>query len=137
MIISKLDYARLRERVQRAKNHAATTGSASKVLSDKIFSKANEAKIVGSVEIPPDVVTMNSIVRIRYLTTQATMDFRIVYPELADITQNRISIFAPMATALLGGRIGEFFWLTLPDGTAQIQLETILYQPEAAGDLHL
>jgi len=91
MIISKLDYARLRERVQRAKNHAATTGSASKVLSDKIFSKANEAKIVGSVEIPPDVVTMNSIVRIRYLTTQATMDFRIVYPELADITQNRRS----------------------------------------------
>lgn len=88
-------------------------------------------------QIPPNVVTMNSTVRIKYIDTNKTVEFQIVYPDCADIRQNRISIFAPIATALLGYKKGDMISWNVPKGTIQLLIDDIIYQPEAAGHYHL
>jgi regulator of nucleoside diphosphate kinase len=61
----------------------------------------------------------------------------LVYPEEANIQENKISIFAPIAMALLGYKKGDIVNWPTPGGKIKIKIEDILYQPEAAGDFHL
>ena len=80
---------------------------------------------------------MNSRISLHYLKNNETKEIQLVYPEGADITRNRISIFAPIATALLGCKQGALAVLTTPNGTVKVRIDKILYQPEAAGDFSL
>ena len=60
------------------------------------------ARVVPRSEIPPDVVTMNSTVRLRDLETGEEETYTLVYPDEADIEENKLSVLAPVGTALLG-----------------------------------
>jgi len=62
----------------------------------------NRAIIVDADKIPPDVVTMNSKVYLRDMDAGKDEFYQLVYPEDADIEQNKISILAPIGTAILG-----------------------------------
>jgi regulator of nucleoside diphosphate kinase len=95
------------------------------------------AEVVSSEEIPPDVVTMNSKVVLRDVDTSEEMTFTLVFPEDADVDTGSISILAPVGTAILGYRKGDVIEWPVPSGMRRITIEEILYQPEAAGDLHL
>ena len=55
----------------------------------------------------------------------------------ANISEGKMSVFSPIGTALLGYAKGDVIEWTVPSGTRRIQITDILYQPEAAGDLHL
>ena len=88
-------------------------------------------------EIPPDVVTMNSRVRVTDIESQATQVYTIVFPADADYEKGRISILAPLGTALLGYRVGDVVNWHVPRGVRRLRIDEIVYQPEAAGDFHL
>ena len=88
-------------------------------------------------EIAPDVVTMNSRVRVTDLDTDATHLYTIVFPWDADYENGRISILSPLGTALHGYRAGDEVSWTMPGGTRRLRIEELVYQPEAAGDFHL
>lgn len=95
------------------------------------------ARILSSREIPPDVITMNSIVQIKQTQSTAGMEIKIVYPNDANLHKKRISVLAPIGTAIIGCQVGdEVKWKVL-DETHSCKVEKILYQPEAAGDWHL
>ncbi len=96
-----------------------------------------KAHIVKPEEIPADVVTMNSKVRVRDMQSGEVKEYTLVYPHEADITKDRISVLAPIGTALLGYKAGDTIELAVPDGTRVLKVESVLYQPEAAGDYHL
>src|SRR4028119_842440 len=85
LIISKLDYSRLKERALRAKVRQPDIA----VQADSLLQEVARAILVESTQMPPDIVTMNSVVQIVYLNTNKTMNVRIVYPELANVKQNR------------------------------------------------
>ena len=55
----------------------------------------------------------------------------------ADMGKNKLSILAPIGAALLGYRVGDVIEWPVPSGTKSLRIEEIIYQPEAAGDLHL
>ncbi len=55
-------------------------------------------------------------------------------PDQANIRENKISIFSPIATALIGYRVSDEIEWVVPAGLTRIRIEEILYQPEAAGD---
>jgi regulator of nucleoside diphosphate kinase len=76
---------------------------------------------------------MNSIVRISFLNANKTIEFQIVYPNQANVKNNKISIFSPIATALIGYKIGDEIDWIVPAGVTKIRIESIVYQPEAAG----
>lgn len=135
IILSKLDFSRILDSIKEAKQ----TNSVSASEAEKLLNELNSAKVVDPQEIPVDVVTMNSIVKISFLNTNKNKEvrFQIVYPNQANIKENKISIFSPIATALIGFKVGnEIEWI-VPSGLTRIRIDEIIYQPEAAGDFHL
>lgn len=92
---------------------------------------------VDSTEVAPDVVTMNSTVRVTDLDTNTTHLYTIVFPGDADFEKGHISILSPIGTALLGYRAGDVVTWAMPRGTRRVRIEELVYQPEAAGDFHL
>lgn len=93
----------------------------------------DRARVVPASEIPPDVVTMNSELALRDLDTGEEMVFRIVFPSEANADQHRISVLAPLGTAVLGYRAGDAIEWVVPGGARRLRIERVLYQPEAAG----
>jgi regulator of nucleoside diphosphate kinase len=80
---------------------------------------------------------MNSIVKIRFLKTNKELKFQIVYPDQANIKENKISIFSPVATALIGYKVSDEIDWVVPSGMTRIRIEEIVYQPEAEGNYDL
>ena len=103
----------------------------------KLEQELTKSKVVDSHKIPADTITMNSRVILKDLDTQETMEYTIVFPEDADLKNNKISILAPIGTALLGYREGDIIEWHVPAGLCRLLVEKVIYQPEAAGDFHL
>jgi regulator of nucleoside diphosphate kinase len=95
------------------------------------------AHVVAPVAVPSDVVTMNSKARLRDLETGEELTYTLVFPDRANIEQGRISVVAPIGTAMLGHRVGDEIEWIVPDGAVRLRVEEVLYQPEAAGHYHL
>lgn len=103
----------------------------------KLEEELLKGQIVPSDEVPPDVITMNSRVKLQDLDSGDEMIYTLVYPSDADTGQNRISILAPIGTALIGYRVGDIVEWKVPSGVKRLKVEEILYQPEASGDFDL
>ncbi len=97
----------------------------------------SRGQVVAPTDVPADVITMNSKVCLKDLDTKEEMIVMLVFPADADIAQSKISVLAPIGTAMLGYRLGDVFTWKVPDGVRHLKVEKILYQPEAAGDHHL
>ncbi|MFA5199297.1 MAG: nucleoside diphosphate kinase regulator [Candidatus Omnitrophota bacterium] len=104
---------------------------------EELEAELNRAIIVGADKIPSDVITMNSMVCLRDMDTGKDESYQLVYPEHADIEQNKISILAPIGTAILGYRVGDIIEWKVPAGLRKLKIKKILYQPEAAKEYHL
>jgi regulator of nucleoside diphosphate kinase len=100
---------------------------------EQLASEIERANIVSPDEIPADVVTMHSEVELKDLDTGEVMVFRLVYPSQADADHGRVSVLAPIGTAVIGYRAGDTIEWTVPGGTRRLQIGRVLYQPEAAG----
>lgn len=84
--------------------------------------------------IPPDVVTMNSIVECRDESSGEVRVLRLAYPHEADMSLGHVSVLAPVGAALIGLSVGQSIEWPLPGGRAtRLTVTKILYQPEAAG----
>lgn len=103
----------------------------------ELENELGRADIVDPKDVPPDVVTMNSTVRFREHPGDREFELTLVYPKDMDGSGSRISILAPVGSALLGLSIGdEIEWPKPGGGTLKVRIEDILYQPERAGEYH-
>jgi regulator of nucleoside diphosphate kinase len=82
--------------------------------------------------VPADVVTLNSTVRVIDLESTEATDYTIVMPGEANYEAGRISVLAPLGTALLGYRVGNEIEWDVPRGTRRLRIDAVLFQPEAA-----
>jgi regulator of nucleoside diphosphate kinase len=96
----------------------------------------DRAHVVAPQEIPGDIVTMNSAVLVRDLDTDVEMALTLVFPSDTGLELGKISILAPVGTALLGYRVGDTIEWKVPGRVRRLRIERMLYQPEAAGDFH-
>ena len=85
----------------------------------------DRAEVVNSEDISPDVITMHSQVRIKDLDTGKETDYTLVFPADADISRNRISVLAPIGTALLGYREGDVIEWRVPGGLRKLRVERV------------
>jgi regulator of nucleoside diphosphate kinase len=131
--ITTFDMSRLEELLEVANEFG---GRNNKHL-DELTKELLRAEIVDSKSIPPDVITMNSKVKLMDLDSEEEKTYTLVFPKDADISQNKISILAPIGTALIGFRVGDTIKWQVPAGTRRLKVISILYQPEASGDYHL
>ena len=104
---------------------------------EKLEEELARSDEVAPSEVAADVVTMNSRVRLQDEASGQTLECNLVFPGEADASANRISIVAPLGTAILGYRVGDTVTWPMPGGERQYKIVEIVYQPEAAGDLHL
>lgn len=92
----------------------------------------NRSKCISDHNVPRDVITMHSTARLIDLDTGEEFIYTLVFPHEADIEQGKISVLAPIGTAMLGYREGAVFEWPVPDGMRRMQIKDVLYQPEAA-----
>lgn len=131
--LTKNDYTRIYKAITDAKNSKTINSNEA----EKLLSEISKAEIVPSEKIDKDVVTMNSEVKLFFENTQKEQSFKIVYPQDANLKENKISIFSPIATALIGYKISDEIEWIVPGGMTKIKIVDLIYQPEAAGDFDL
>lgn len=124
-------------------------GRLQKLIAEEVFSTAKEehifknlkkeldkAIVVPPQELPENIISMNSKAVIDLDGEE--MEVALVFPQESDWESNKLSIFSPIGTALIGYSEGDKVEWELPTGEkAEIQIKKIIYQPEAAGDLSL
>ncbi len=57
-----------------------------------------------------------------------------MFPGKANMTENAISILAPVGTALIGYKEGDVIDWEVLAGTKRIQIIKVIYQPERNGN---
>ena len=132
IVITAADFDRLHGLVE-SPRYRATHAALLHTLKEEL----DRGKVVQADRVPANVVTMRSRVRIQDLKDNERETYTLVYPEEADITAGKLSVLAPLGTALLGTRVGQVVKFDAPAGQRRLKVEKILYQPESAGDLHL
>lgn len=91
----------------------------------KLQEELNRAVVLEAEAIPPEIVTINSMVRLRDLQTDEIEEWVLTLPEHADPDQKRISVLAPVGTGLLGFSRGtEIEWET-PGGLRTLKIEDV------------
>jgi regulator of nucleoside diphosphate kinase len=129
LIVSRLDCDRLESLLEQP----AQAGTQFDALRDELA----RAEVREPRDMPPDAITMNSTARFRDETTGAEREITLVYPRDADGSPDRVSVLAPVGSALLGLRAGQSIEWPVPGGqrTRLLVLE-VRYQPEASGNFH-
>jgi regulator of nucleoside diphosphate kinase len=131
LLITETDYDRLKHLMESPRYR--TQALSASTLREELA----RGSLVAADRVPTGVVTMNSRVRVRDLDADETEVYTLVYPDDADIDEGKLSILAPVGTALLGARVGHVVEFDAPAGPRRLKIEKVLYQPEAAGDFHL
>lgn len=132
ILMSDADHQRLEALIESARHDASLRED----YLDALEAELKQARVVPQSDVPPEVITMNSIVRLRDLDTDEVEEYELVYPADADLAHNRISVLAPIGTAILGYRLGDVIEWPVPAGLRGLRVEEVLYQPERAGALH-
>ena len=91
-----------------------------------------DADVVEPERIPADAVTMHSRVRVRDLASGDEVTYTLAYPSEADATAGRLSVLAPIGSALLGCREGDVIERPVPRGVRVLKVVKVLHQAEAA-----
>lgn len=117
--ISRDDYSKLRLLIA-----AAIHSNASMALA-KLRDELDRAAVIDPATFPADVVTMNSTVEFEDIGTGEIEEYTITFPENADIEHSRISILAPIGTALIGCRVGDIVKWSTPGGIRQLRVRSV------------
>ncbi len=133
IIITSLDYNRIKNCISDAKQLKSINATEA----TKLMQELSAAKIVDPEAVPANVVTMNSIVKLSFLTNNKQLEFQIVYPNQANFKENKISILSPIVTALIGYKTGDEIEWMVPAGVTRVKIDEIIYQPEASGNYEL
>ncbi len=131
--ITKFDMDRLTELIDGLRSSAKANQAHLDMLEKELYS----GKLVEPQAVPANVVTMNSQVSVTDIDSGETTTYTLVFPSAANISQNKLSILAPLGMALLGYAKGDVIEWPVPSGVRKVRVENILYQPEASGDYHL
>lgn len=80
---------------------------------------------------------MNSTVRFKVESSSEEFELTLVYPKDSDTSGSKISILAPVGSALLGLSQGdEIEWPKPGGGMLRVRMEEVIYQPERSGEYH-
>jgi len=124
-----------RDRIKKILEKMSENSQAPDKSVDKLEGELSRAVVVDSQQVPRDVITMNSKALLQL--NDENIEVSLVYPDDADLSAMKLSIFSPIGTAILGYKEGNTVNWEVPSGTSKIHIKKILYQPEAAGDYDL
>jgi regulator of nucleoside diphosphate kinase len=128
IIVTARDHAELNSVI-------AVTGKVSQRVKWELRLLENElrrARIVAPEELPPDVITINSRAELLDLETGERMEFTLVLPANENVNDGKISVLAPLGTAMLGYSVGDEFVWHVPHGLRRLKVIKLHFQPQAS-----
>ena len=81
-------------------------------------------------------MTMNSRVVLREVDTCRQHVFVLAFPSCANSRKGRISVLTPLGSILLAARVGQTLTCPISGILTTVVVDSILRQPEAAGDYY-
>lgn len=130
IVITQKDFWRLQELLRDSRESRSESEEYLRALAEEL----DRAVIVAPENVPPDTITMNSTVRVATRGSRGWQTWTIVYPNEANMDDGRISVLAPLGTALLGYRVGDTVEWDVPAGRRTYRIVEVVHQPEAAGE---
>lgn len=76
----------------------------------------SKATVLPEAEVPADVVTIQSLVKVKDLDSGQETEFQLVFPHEAKVEERKISILVPMGMAVIGLRTGQTYEWPMPGG---------------------
>ena len=126
IILTRLDVQRLEQLIDRLGDDAPGV--------EALQAELDRAETVGHDEVSEDVVTMNSRVLCREESSSKERHLTVVYPKDANADEGKISILAPVGSALLGLKVGQHIDWPAPGGkTLKLELLSVECQPKDGG----
>ena len=130
IVISSLDLERIESLLEQPP-HRDSPGSTA------LRAELARANVLDPAEMPGDVITMNSVATFVDESSDESREISLVYPRDADTAINKISVFAPVGSAMLGLRVGQSIDWKVPGGRSlRLRVTGISFQPEASGQFH-
>jgi regulator of nucleoside diphosphate kinase len=130
VILSRADAARLRAILAEQMRSAVHDQQHLLDLREEI----ELATVVEPEKVPADVVTMESTVHVVDMETGDGDEYMLVSPARANIGARRVSVTAPLGTALLGYREGDHVIWSMPGGVRHLRIRKVV-QPQHSGPL--
>jgi regulator of nucleoside diphosphate kinase len=97
----------------------------------ELRAELDRALVMESSQVSPTVVTLHAAVRVRDLESGQRQELTLVSPREADVSSGRISVLAPLGTALIGYRQGDVVERLMPGGLRRLLIEEVLQAPVA------
>jgi regulator of nucleoside diphosphate kinase len=92
---------------------------------EELSHELERAQVVGLEQVAADVVTMHKALRILDLSNGTRQELTLVGPAEANVSARRISVLAPLGTALLGYREGDEVEWQMPGGVRRLRIESV------------
>jgi regulator of nucleoside diphosphate kinase len=92
---------------------------------EKLRQELDRAVIIDPVGIPSGVVTIDSRVEYEDLGTGEIEEYIITFPDRAKVEEKRLSILAPIGTALIGCSEGDVVSWHTPGGIRQLKIRRV------------
>ncbi len=103
---------------------------------DDLRMELDRARVVEPEAMPPNVATMNSTIKFVIEPSGKEFELTLSYPEDVRGQAGRISVLAPVGSALLGLSVGQEIEWPVPGGkTVRVRVIDVSYQPERSGEL--
>ncbi len=80
------------------------------------------ASIIDENEVPKDVVSVGSIVKVKDYEFDEEVEYIIVGSAEADPMNNKISNESPVGRGLIGKKVGDVIEIAVPDGVSKYEI---------------
>ncbi len=136
-MISKTIYLTTEDhnRLQKIVNQLIESGDKSETIKNLQY-ELKRAVIVQASALPDTVAALYSTVRLKDLETGEVDEWTLTMPEDADTDKQRLSVLAPVGTAIIGLSTGDDFDWETPGGIRRLKIESVVHgaPPEKKSD---
>ena len=80
------------------------------------------ARVISKKDVPKDVVSVGSMVRLRDIEAKTTVEYKVVGSAEANPSENKLSNESPVGRAIIGKKKGETVEVTAPRGSLKFKI---------------
>jgi len=130
MLVTEFDRRRLENLVVAMRERSTLDHPRWAALEEEL----GRARVLEQAEVPADVVTMNSVVRLMDLDSQEERTITLSFPQAEGHAADHVSVLSQLGLALLGSRERDELEIPTASKPQRWRVLRVLYQPEAAGN---
>ena len=113
LILLQEDYQLLKSHTRSVSDNESIEAKSARKLAAELD---NNPMVLEKEAFPKDVIRIHSEVTLQELKTKKEISFTLVLPGEANVQLKKVSVYAPMGTAVIGYKEGDEFIWEMPSG---------------------